>query len=210
LELWYIRLISLCLAHYHTLAAQEIKVFQDMGSSFYLDPETGRSVLPWELRVLAVTLGNDPRRAVGMYYELAAECRAVAVDGTIAVEERSLWRARLGELGIRVANALIQLGDFVAAARHLQGLQKQGNGREMLALLYIRAGMVDAARECASSDDNTLRGLLLMADGNWQEATQVWREMDSEMAINNLAVCELYLGRLNEVCSTRVIIWSDG
>ncbi|KAF8243053.1 hypothetical protein K440DRAFT_88991 [Wilcoxina mikolae CBS 423.85] len=202
LELWYIRLLSLCLAQYHNLAAQEIKVFQDLGSSFYLDPVTGRSVLPWELRVLAVNLGTDPRRAIGVYYELAAECRAAAVDGAITVEERSLWRARLGELGIRVANTLIQLGDLAVAARHLRGLKKQGKGQEMLTLLYIRAGMIDAARECAGPDDNTVRGLLLMADGNWKDAAQVWREMESEMAINNLAVCELYLGRLNEARQT--------
>ncbi|KAA8914259.1 hypothetical protein FN846DRAFT_1018422 [Sphaerosporella brunnea] len=107
------------------LAAQEIKVFQDLSASFFLDPETGQSVLPWELTVLVASLGNDPRRAMAGYYELATECRALALDGTVSPEERQAWRKRLEQLGIRVANALCLLGNFKAAVRHLKGLQNK-------------------------------------------------------------------------------------
>lgn len=222
LELWYIRLLALCLAHQPAQAAQEIKVFQDLTSTFYLDPDTGRSVIPWEMRVLAVglALASDPRRAVARYYALAAECRAAALDATVAPGDRAVWRARLGELGVRVANALLALGDLAAAVRHLSGLRTLPRRREALALLYIRAGMIDQARACAGGGDGgdgggdggdgvdtMMDGLLLMAEGQWAEAVDVWRAMvtrggdcNGEMAANNLAVCQLYLGRLSDVC----------
>jgi hypothetical protein len=197
LKLWYTRLVSLCLCNLHGLAAQEIKAFQDLSAPFWLDAETGRSVLPWELRVLAVTLGNDPRRAVAGYYELAAECRAVALDATVGAEERKLWRERLQELGVRVANSLVLLGDYKAAVRHLKGLQK--TERYALPLVYIRAGMIEEARECVK-EDKVLQALVAMADGEWEAARAMWAEMQGEMPSVNRAICELYLGRLDEVC----------
>jgi hypothetical protein len=187
----------LCLCNLHGLAAQEIKAFQDLSAPFWLDAETGRSVLPWELRVLAVTLGNDPRRAVAGYYELAAECRAVALDATVGAEERMLWRERLQELGVRVANSLVLLGDYKAAVRHLKGLQK--TERYALPLVYIRAGMIEEARECVKKD-KVLQALVAMADGEWEAARAMWAEMQGEMPSVNRAICELYLGRLDEVC----------
>lgn len=233
LELWYIRLLALCLAHQPAQAAQEIKVFQDLTSTFYLDPDTNRSVIPWEMRVLAVGLAlasdADPRRAVARYYALAAECRAAALDTAVAPSERAVWRARLGELGVRVANALLALGDLAAAVRHLSGLRALPRRREALALLYIRAGMIDQARACVGGGDGgggggggdggdgggdgggdvdaAMEGLLLMAEGQWAEAVDVWRAMvtrgdcNDDMAANNLAVCQLYLGRLSDVCN---------
>ncbi|KAA8909097.1 hypothetical protein FN846DRAFT_905847 [Sphaerosporella brunnea] len=195
LKIWYIRLVSLCLCNLHSLAAQEIKAFQDLSASFYLDPETGRSVLPWELRVLAITLGNDPRRAITGYYELAAECRAVALDGTVSLAERQVWRKRLEELGIRVANALCLLGDFKAAVRHLKGLQNKEHWA--LPLVYIRAGMLEEARNCTQGDQ-VLEALVKMGDGDWEGAREIWAQMQGEMPTVNRAVCELYLGKLGE------------
>lgn len=200
LELWYTRLLSLCLSNAHSLAAQEIKAFQDLSAPFYLSPETGRSILPWELRVLAVSLGagTDPRRAIGAYYELASECRTVAADQSLLVEERKVWRDRLKDLGIRVANALVMLGDFAAAVRHLKGLTATDKG--LLPLLMIRAGMLDEARGMAG-DDEILEGLLLMAEGEWAAAAEVWARLPpGEVVTCNAAICELYLAQPDNVC----------
>lgn len=197
------RLLSLCLSNAHSLAAQEIKAFQDLSAPFYLSPETGRSILPWELRVLAIGLGaaTDPRRAIGAYYELASECRAVATDLSLPLEERSVWRGRLRDLGIRVANALVLLGDFAAAVRHLKGLKAADKG--LLPLLMIKAGMLEEARE-AAGDDGVIRGLLLMADGEWAAAAEVWAALPPDEVVTcNAAVCELYLARLDSVRSLR-------
>lgn len=199
LTLWYTRLLSLCLCHQSTLAAQELSAFRDVTAPFYLDADTGRSILPWELRVLAVALGerSDPRRAIGAYYELAGECRSCAADAALAVEERRLWRARLQDLGVRVANALVALGDLAAAVRHLKGLRGKGEG--ILPLLMVRVGMLEEARELAG-DDEVLEALLRMADGEWEAAAEVWKRLPKdEVTVCNAAVCELYLARLDNV-----------
>ncbi|KAI5815776.1 hypothetical protein BZA77DRAFT_315082 [Pyronema omphalodes] len=197
LQLWYTRLLSLILSHCRTLAAQEIKAFQDLNSGFYNDPISGRSILPWELRVLAVTLQQDARRQVAAYYDLAAECRVAAMDMAVAEEERGRWRKRLAELGVRVANSLIQLGDLAAAARHLKGL-KAVEATTEVGLVYLRAGMVKEAAECLGGDDERMKGLVAMADGRWKEAVDIWGALNDEVSRNNAAVCWLYLGKLEE------------
>ena len=150
--------------------------------------------------MLAVSLGagTDPRRAIGAYYELASECRTVAADQSLLVEERKVWRDRLKDLGIRVANALVMLGDFAAAVRHLKGLTATDKG--LLPLLMIRAGMLDEARGMAG-DDEILEGLLLMAEGEWAAAAEVWARLPpGEVVTCNAAICELYLAQPDNVC----------
>jgi hypothetical protein len=197
----------------HLLAAREIKAFRELSSGFYSDPETGKSILPWEFRVLAVRLQalgvSDWRRCIGTYYELGLEARSGALDAALGLEERELWRKRLTELGIRVANVLVELGDLGAAARHLEGMRRKQEDptvRQMLTLLYVRAGMLEAAKECASNDE-ALGALLAMAEGRWAEAAERWGKIDGEMERCNAAVCMIYEGKLSEVTEfqTRVI-----
>lgn len=40
-----------------------------------------------------------------------------------------MWKERLKELGVFVANALIEMGDLGAAARHLETLRPRDGGR---------------------------------------------------------------------------------
>jgi len=106
----------------------------------------------------------------------------------------------LTELGIRVANALVELGDLGAAARHLEGMrgkQEDSAVQQMLTLLYVRAGMLEAAKECASNDE-ALGALLAMAEGRWAEAAERWGKTDGEMERCNAAVCMIYEGKLSE------------
>ncbi len=199
LALFYIRLATLTLINLTHYAAQESKALEDLTSSFYRDPVTNKHIVPWELRVLAVRLQaigwGDWRRGIEGYYDLARECRAElrdlsaprdggegrgedtksrqAIEGDLRPEEKQkqkeLWKQRLQELGSRVADGLVEMGDLQGAARHLESLKDGGGGQAALgekgagrkeeegrintrlALLYLRIGRVDAARGCVAS-----------------------------------------------------------
>lgn len=196
LALFYVRLATLTLINLTHYAAQESKALEDLTSSFYRDPVTNKHIVPWELRVLAVRLQaigwGDWRRGIEGYYDLARECRAElsaqsnddrGLDGVVesgdsrqdnsgSEEQRNeieLWQQRLQDLGSRVADALVEMGDLQGAARHLESLKGGGDGKgnraskggsrdgqeerinTRLALLYLRIGRVDAARRCVAS-----------------------------------------------------------
>lgn len=222
-RLWYIRLASLTLIGSTTTAAQEIKVLSDLSSNFYRDPDTSVCLLPWELRVLAVRLQaigfSDWRRSIGLYYELAREARTEILSPTSTPSSRVLWRGRLQDLGVRVGNALVEMGDLKAAGRHLESLrdapaEHSALVRGMLCLLYIRVGNLAAARQClpgtAPGDahwDRVLNALFLMSEARWVAAVEAWEAIvvavpeAADLARSNLAVCLLYTGRLEEVRS---------
>ncbi|PUU81319.1 hypothetical protein B9Z19DRAFT_1043333 [Tuber borchii] len=224
-KLWYIRLSSLMLIGSTSTAAQEIKVFSDLGSNFYRDSRGGHLV-PWGLRVLAVRLQaigvSDWRRSIALYYELAREARSEILKREAKpdspehnAEEIALWRGRLRDLGIRVASALVEMGDLAAASRHLEGLRVSADDHELkavLCLLYVRIGNLAAAKQAlpaACGEDvheRILCALILMGEAKWAEAAAAWKEISDtktigeggDMASNNLAVCLLYMGDLKE------------
>lgn len=164
-------------------------------------------MLPWELRVLAVRLQGvgygDGRRGVGGYYDLAREARA-EIKRAADPEEKQTWKERLKELGLCVANALIEMGDARAAVRHLESLRLRNGKNEVLegrlALLHINVGNVDAARQCLSGNSaSDLRPLLSMADGHYTDAAEEWKALpSSDLATQNLAVCLFYSGKMDE------------
>ncbi|KAI8667714.1 hypothetical protein NCS55_00794000 [Fusarium keratoplasticum] len=217
-SLLYTRLACLTLIDATPLAAQEVKALEDLNDiRKYVDETTGEHLVPWELRVLNVRLQalgfGDARRAVMSYHDLAREARdriaKAAAQHDNSVTE--LWKARLGDLGIQVAGALIELEDLTGAAHHLSTLRDRGDGRMTLskALLWLHLGDADSARACASqvsaSDENVeklITALCDMADAEYESALENWRElketMDDEMVGVNTAVCLLYLGRIQE------------
>ncbi|KAI8666002.1 hypothetical protein NCS57_00823500 [Fusarium keratoplasticum] len=217
-SLLYTRLACLTLIDATPLAAQEVKALEDLNDiRKYVDETTGEHLVPWELRVLNVRLQalgfGDARRAVMSYHDLAREARdriaKAAAQHDNSVTE--LWKARLGDLGIQVAGALIELEDLTGAAHHLSTLRDRGDGRMTLskALLWLHLGDADSARACArqvsASDENVeklITALCDMADAEYESALENWRElketMDDEMVGVNTAVCLLYLGRIQE------------
>ena len=181
-KLWYIRLSCLCLIGATQMACVEVKALEDLSAPIYwqefppstkngLQRPTRRHLVPWELRLLAIRLQalsfNDWRRALVFYYELAREARtelARAINSPPRDNQLiHLWKARLQDLGVRVASALVEMGDLAAAARHLESLRKtdekarsgEDEGfdqqdakiRYMLCLLYIRIGNFAAAKD---------------------------------------------------------------
>ncbi|KAI9815320.1 MAG: hypothetical protein M1827_002800 [Pycnora praestabilis] len=221
-SLLYTRLSTLTLINATLLAAQEVKILEDLNSSFYHDPITQAHIVPWELRVLAVRLQGvgfgDWRRGVMGYYDLAREARAeVRKSGG---QERGMWKDRLLDLGIRVGSALVEMGDLEGAARHLDSLRTANSGEDdanmkgRLALLYLSIGDVAAARNCFAEDEEgmesglrkhgVLEALCSMAEGRFEDAVTGWRRLldgsasEEEMITQNLAVSLLYTGGLSE------------
>ena len=208
------------------LAAQESKVLEDIHSPFYREPSTatGHNILPWELRVLVVRLqgvaGGDLKRSIVGYYELARDARREVV-GAESAEERQLWKERLRECGIAVGNCLVEMGDLAGARRHFEGLRGpggEGKGNEdgvldaRLALISLKLGDVHAARRYLGTEEETTKGesgkeiirpLISMADGRYEDAVDEWRALRGgpydTVAAQNLAVCLLYAGKLDEV-----------
>ncbi len=205
-------------------------MLEDLNSTFYRDEITQAHLVPWELRVLAVRLQGiglgDRRRGVMGYYDLAREARTEAFKAQ--GEERKLWEERLSDLGLRVGNALVEMGDLDSAARHLESLrvgvaeEEKEKMKARLALLYLRIGDGAAARNCFAVKDDAsevepgangvLEALCSMAEGRYEHAVTEWWKLregplveNDEMVAQNLAVCLLYTGRMSEVW--RLISW---
>lgn len=213
-SLLYTRLACLTLIDATPLAAHEVKALEDLNNArAYVDDATGEHLVPWELRVLNVRLQSlgfgDPRRAVMSYHELAREARDRAKRDEAA---RDLWRARLHDLGVKVAGALVDMGDLPGAAHHLASLHDVGDAKVVLsrALLWLRLGDAERARSCVAkcADAPRMEQLVLalcdMADADYTAALARWLELrealpGDEMVGVNTAVCLLYLGRMHEV-----------
>lgn len=237
-SLFYTRLACLELSGNTVLAAQESKALEDLSSAFYYidlesakaDTETDleedhaqaherRHIVPWPLRVLAVRLQSigfgDSRRSIGGLYEIGLEVRREITRSGTSESERTVWKDRLADLGIRSVNALIEMGDFDAARRSLDSLKVVESEAETTrlrkALLLLRIGDLDAAGQLFGTSTETedtalLKPLISMSDGRYSDAVDQWRSLaehgtriDGALVTQNLAVCLLYTGQLNEV-----------
>lgn len=215
-RLFYVRLACLQIIGSYAHAAQEVRPLQDLNAPFFRD--RGKHLAPWELRVLVVRLQalafDDWRRGIMTYYELAREARYESRRAS--ADEQRLWTARLQDLGLRVANALIEINDVEGAARHLKTLEiddepQQSALQGRLALLYLRCGDVEAARRCFELGDERsrlLHPLCTMAEGNLEEAVDLWTALkanaDETLPVaavisQALALCKLYTGHIQDV-----------
>jgi len=139
------------------------------------------------------------------------------VDEEVEAEIK-IWETRLQELGIRVASALVEMDDLEGAARFLSTLSPSTafaieSLESQKALLYLCLGDVEAARSCISSSTSSneskakvILALAHMADSDFASAVTIWEELiggpengEEAMYRQNLGVCLLYLGRMEEV-----------
>lgn len=109
------------------------------------------------------------------------------------------------------------MGDLDAARRSLDNLGDSGtetnSTRLRKSLLFLRIGDIDSASRIFSDANESkeaavLKPLLSMADGHYIDAVAEWRGLhqdetrtDQALVAQNLAVCLLYTGQLDEVCS---------
>ncbi|KAJ5648254.1 hypothetical protein N7490_004626 [Penicillium lividum] len=177
-----------------------------------------RHIVPWPLRVLVVRLQSigfgDPRRSIGGLYEIGLEARREIMNKKTGEAERKLWKARLADLGMRSVNALIEMGDLDAAKRSLESLQSSEPDTDVTklrkALLFLRTGDVDSAQRVfgdspESKEAALLQPLLSMSDGRYNDAVDEWQALqedktraDGALIAQNLAVCLLYSGKLDQ------------
>ncbi|KAF3491535.1 uncharacterized protein GIQ15_01052 [Arthroderma uncinatum] len=230
-SLLYTRLTCLELTGNTILAAQESKALEDLNSVFYYvdatpAPKDGNSeespekthLAPWPLRVVAVRLQSigfgDSRRGISGLYELGLEARKHIMRPDIGPEEKAMWKGRLADLGLRVVNALVEMGDLEAARRSLASMAPLSDddtrGLHQRALLHLRIGDIDSAKRLLSGPSSSSVGildpLLRMAEGRFDDAVADWNGVlktysgtDDEVLIKqNLAVCLLYVGNLKQ------------
>ena len=174
-------------------------------------------LIPWELRLLLVRLqsiaaADGGRRGVMALYALAAEVRAHIKNAqdTATEADVSLWSARLQDLGLRVADTLVEMGELETATRHLDLLVDVDNDELAFrkALLRLRVGDVGGAQRSLDRIQGTARreglsSLLDVANGNMELAVEKWQsrfEEDPEDALfgSNLAVGLLYTGKISQ------------
>ncbi|KAF7510170.1 hypothetical protein GJ744_007069 [Endocarpon pusillum] len=211
------------------IAAQESKALEDLNSDFYYvvsPPPSFREsqlettddlpmhILPFRLRLQASRLQSigfsDPRRGVSALYDLGLECRDHLSSSRTTTVEKQLWKQRLKELGMRVANALIEVNDLECAKRTLKDLQSSGDmdWKVRMGLMLLKVGDLPAAKELLDDSSETvamLKPLLATAEGQFEGAVQGWDDLltqTQEMHLvsivrQNLAVNYLYAGRLN-------------
>ncbi|PGH17790.1 hypothetical protein AJ79_00931 [Helicocarpus griseus UAMH5409] len=232
-SLLYIRLACLELTGNTLLAAQEAKALEDLSSAFYYvdakkdEEETAKDkgqdalaehIVPWPLRVLASRLQSigfgDSRRGIAGLYELGLEARKRLSHKGLKDEEKTVWKSRLADLGIRVVNSLIEMGDLDAARRSLANLKTppkdQAFETTRMVLLYLKIGDVETARNLLENSSAEAEGilhcLLDMAEDRYDDAVAGWEALrashigqeDEALIVQNLAVCLLYTGNLNE------------
>ncbi|KAJ6166670.1 hypothetical protein N7470_002117 [Penicillium chermesinum] len=197
------------------LAAQESKALEDLNSAFYyVAPESdAANTKSPESNTRNIGFG-DSRRSIGGLYEIGLEARGEIMKKDTDDATRKIWRDRLEDLGVRSVNALVEMGDLDAAKRSLESLRTSGPESESnklrRALLLLRIGDTDAAaRVFDDSQDSKeaalMQPLLSMSDGRYSDAVSQWRALqedssrnDGALVAQNLAVCLLYSGELDE------------
>lgn len=214
-------------------AAQEAKALEDLGSAFYYvdlpqseaevegsDKAPPQHIMPFSFRLQAMRLQcigfSDPRRGIASLYDLALECREHIASPTASADDRVIWERRLQEVGIRVVNALIEMGDLECARQTLDSIKPAEDMHTSSwtlrkALLCLRMGHVLEARRLADvmgADDSAkplLTSLLAVADDRLDHALSILNtpipDADKEMAAlakQNAAVALLYKGAIEE------------
>lgn len=143
-------------------------------------------------------------------YSLATEVRTHiqrAIDDK-AENEFATWTRRLHDLGLRVADAFVEIGELDTATRHLDTLVDIDKDEIAYrkALLRLRMGdVVDAQRLVErlknTSKQASLAALIEAAEGNFAEAANAWEantkaDPNSTLDASNLALGLVYTGRI--------------
>lgn len=216
-SLLYTRLACLVVISRADLAADEAAPLTDSLNRNTPEAKDLIPAVPWELRLLLVRLqsfaaADNGRRAIMSLYALSAEIRSHVAEAKGGDDETSvqLWSERLSDLGLRVADSLVEIGELETASRHLDTLTSADPDaiHSRKTLLNIRTGNL---AEAAKSLENVKPGLtksthqavLQTANGDFAEAVKAWRELaeqhpDNEMLGQNLSACLLYTGHITE------------
>lgn len=216
-KLLYTRLACLVVIPRPDLASDEAVPFTDFLTRNTPEAKDILHLVPWELRLLLVRLqsiatADDGRRAIMSLYALSAEVRSHVLDAKESNNSAALdaWKERLRNLGLRVADSLVEIGEFETASRHLDtlvGVDPDAiNSRK--ALLSIRIGDITNAQQSLDKLSPGIikdihQALLQTAHGDFTEAVSAWKKLaeqhpNNELLGQNLSACLLYTGRITE------------
>lgn len=215
LELLYVRLACLVLVSRPDLAAAEAIPLLDLLARNPPGTHEVLAVIPWDLRILLVRLqslgvADGGRRGIMALYNLASEVRVHLRHARSIQNEDEivLWTARLHDIGLRVSDALVEMGELETAARHLDTLSDV-DPQELAyrkSLLRIRVGDIAGSRKCAEALSDGLRkkgfeALLQVADGDYSDAVDSWQSLMEEYPGHeqfalNAATSLLYTGHI--------------
>lgn len=214
-QLLYTRLACLVLIHRPDIAAAEALPLVELSARNLPGAQDIVDLVPWELRLLLVRVqsigaADGGRRSIMALYALAGEVRANLRLARKDDDESEidLWRSRLCEVGLRVCDALVEMGELETATRHLDTLTDVDSDELAYrkALLRLRVGDVAGSERCAQKlkDDikrKCLEALLRVADGDHEDAVAKWQALiddhpDHEQFAFNAAVSLLYTGHI--------------
>jgi tetratricopeptide (TPR) repeat protein len=219
-KLLYTRLACMIVISRPDLAADEAVPLTEFLNRNTPDAKDILPIVPWELRLLLVRLqsiaaSDDGRRAIMSLYALASEVRSHLSEAKAESDAPAIqtWSDRLSDIGLRVADTLVETGDLETAARHLNTLSGIGpdelNSRK--ALLHLRTGDLNSASESLNKmapglSKEITQALLQTTEGDFAKAVGTWRRLaeqhpDNELLAQNLSACLLYTGHITEARS---------
>ncbi|KJX93919.1 hypothetical protein TI39_contig4237g00003 [Zymoseptoria brevis] len=215
LQLLYVRLACLILISRPDLAAAEAGPLTDLFARNPPGAEDVIALVPWDLRLLLVRLqsigaADGGRRGIMALYALAGEVRSKLRAARFHKDDAAIsaWSARLQDLGLRVCDTLVEMGELETATRHLDTLS--GMNEDELAyrkaLLRVRVGDVNGAREYAikiqdETKKRSFEALLKISIGDFSSALDAWQTLASEdpadeLFAQNTAISLLYTGQI--------------
>lgn len=215
------RLLALTKLGLCQLASAEFEKLGDLDRPELKNPSTNQSLVPFELRILWGTLPSllkYPSITLERITMLAVYCKKMQKKD---LEQLDLWKHREVQTYLVLATQWIGMKDYTAAASTMELiLTKVPDDIDILSSLgrlYLQMGdMVSASRmfdrmEEKYGDNDTTevalktnKAFVFMAQGDWKSARDILQQVyelnkDNLLVMNNLAVCEVYLGNLIKV-----------
>ncbi|KAF9354624.1 Trafficking protein particle complex subunit 12 [Mortierella sp. AD094] len=171
---------------------------------------------------------GDSYEAIDQLYSLIMHCKKFGAicrvnEDSIGAQQ---WHDLTGQLHLMILNYLVELNDYPSATKHGRDLAKTYpqdiNFHSGLGRLYLQLGDIERAEEVFRGVEEMVknhnsetekahfrlqlsmnRALLAVTQGQWQVAKSAFedvlvQEPENLAASNNLVVCELYAGQLNE------------
>ncbi|KAJ7577038.1 hypothetical protein C8J56DRAFT_972177 [Mycena floridula] len=224
LGLWYLRLASLSrLRLFNQTSAECTNLFSVINS---IEPTATRQwlfdrLLPFELEVMQVRLkfwAGDHMGYIDALYGLLKKCKDKARQVKSDPTTVAMWKERGSRICLILASQMVEMKDYLAAAKILEPLCEQDGVtspllRSAVARIYLQGGYLKKASNhfAAVAADPTTdpatnamnEALMASAAGDWERTTKILegvlaKDSHSFVSANNLSVALLCQGKVKE------------